>query len=362
MKQKLLFGFLFCALFLSSCAMLDRSYSVEDNHSLFSSSTGDSSVLDADNYQSLLSAISYFINGREEEGTIRLSQYQGISQDDVDAACLELTQNDPMGAYAVDYIKYDISEIMTYEEIQLKIVYTKTWEQMSDVSSVTGASAILGELRDVLSEFQSEKAFRISYFDSSLTEDDVVAMVEEVYYESPESAFGLPEIEVTFYPEEAVGEQRLVDISLNYVEDKEDLLEKKETLLLTCENYVDTIRSADARSNLGIIMATMHAHVTLVEDVPWCNSAYGAIVEGVADDEGMALAFALLCAEYGFECQVVEGILEGEEHFWNVVSVDGQWQHVDMSVENPAFSSDARMLGQNYTWTADIPLCEELLL
>ena len=49
---------------------------------------------------------------------------------------------------------------------------------------------------------------------------------------------------------------------------------------------------------------------------------YAALVEGAPDSEALALAFQLLCDTAGAECTVVRGTLDGQDHFWNIVTVD----------------------------------------
>ncbi len=62
----------------------------------------------------------------EETGTVRLYQYgsvTGTAASDVDQACLEVTQEDPLGAYAVDYIKYDVKQTPSYYQVEVKLAY-----------------------------------------------------------------------------------------------------------------------------------------------------------------------------------------------------------------------------------------------
>lgn len=220
MAMRLTVLILALCLLLGGCtSLLNRSYSTEAPHEPFSGEEKDSDILRAETYQGLVSALLEFVSRGANEGTIRLYNYTGSAESDLDAAYLELTRQDPLGAYAVDYITYELNRVMSYYEVHLqKIVYRRTPEQVEGIVSVTGVSAIVGELREVLADFREEAVFRISYFDEGTTVEAIAEMVREAYYEVSESDFGLPEVQVEIYPKEAVGQQRIVEILLTYPE------------------------------------------------------------------------------------------------------------------------------------------------
>ncbi|MEG2000190.1 MAG: hypothetical protein RR053_02185, partial [Evtepia sp.] len=84
-------------LMLTGCApVLNRSYTSITPHTQFSDEDAD--VLRAENYQGLVSAVLHLVSGAESKGVIRLYNYPGAAESDLDAACLEVTQQDPLGA------------------------------------------------------------------------------------------------------------------------------------------------------------------------------------------------------------------------------------------------------------------------
>lgn len=60
-------------------------------------------------------------------------------------------------------------------------------------------------------------------------------------------------------------------------------------------------------------------------------SAYGVLVFGHAVCEGYARSFKLLCKYAGIECILVTGYSKGVGHMWNMVNLDGNWYHVDVT-------------------------------
>ena len=65
-------------------------------------------------------------------------------QADLERACVEVAQEYPLGAYAVDYIQYHVSPILSYHEAEVQITYRRTKEQMDAIVSATGISGKFG--------------------------------------------------------------------------------------------------------------------------------------------------------------------------------------------------------------------------
>ena len=84
---------------------------------------------------------------------------------------------------------------------------------------------------------------------------------------------------------------------------------------------------------------------------------------GEADSEGMAVAYKAMCDAADIDCLVVEGRLDREEHYWNIITVDGASYHVDTSRTMELgygatfLISDAQMWG-GYWWdNSEYPEC-----
>ena len=60
-------------------------------------------------------------------------------------------------------------------------------------------------------------------------------------------------------------------------------------------------------------------------------SAFGALVYGRAVCEGYARAFKLLCKYAGIECILITGDSKGVGHMWNMVNIENNWYHIDVT-------------------------------
>ncbi len=350
--KKRMLPLLLCLALLAGCAsMLDRDYVSVEPHDQFSDTRTDSSALQAENYQGLVNAIVYLVSQGSEEGVVRLYNYTRDVDTDLSSACLEVAKKDPLGAYAVDYIKYDFSRIISHYEANVQITYRRTAAQIKSVVSVTGSSAIKGELREALTKFSPEVVLVSATWPrmkiSSWAPSGRLLRHARV-------AFGLPDAQVTLYPDS--GTQRIVEILLTYPEDIDALRQKRNDLATAAEKIAAAL-SQNSGNLPGEVFTYLRAHVRYqAEEGAAQSTAYAALVGGKSDSEGMALAFQLLCDLTGVESSVVTGSRDGASHFWNLVKTADGWLHVDAARSDGLLLADDAMTNAGYAWnTGDYP-------
>ncbi|MGI5962944.1 MAG: transglutaminase domain-containing protein [Lawsonibacter sp.] len=346
------------SLLLSGCsAMLEREYSYTTPHNTApTAAEGDPSILRAENYQELVNALIYFITQGAQTGSIRLyGEWEDI-ESDLDAACLEVVQEDPLGAYAVEYIKYSTTSVVTYYEADIHITYRRTREQMASIVSATGTSAIRNELASALASFATEQVLRISYFDEN--EDYIRTLCLEAYCANPATALDMPEVEVFIYPDS--GQQRIVEILLSYHLDLQEL-ERRHTLLLQAVDRISVPLMGPILDDQTILDAAQAILLAGGFNPNLGSTAYHALLEGGADYQGLSLALALVCQQLGIDCRVVSGNLNGTPHFWNVVATQDGWRHfniMDLDRSEVPFYLDDQMKESGYTWDSGaVPRC-----
>ena len=350
-KKGVLSVLLTLSLLLTGCsALLERKYSSVTPHSAVPTTEGDPSILRADSYQELVNALIYLVSGGMEEGTVRLY----TDAEDVTAflsdACLEVVQEDPLGAYCVEFIKYTIAPVVTYSEARVEITYRRTREQVASIVQATGVTAIRSELESALTSFAPERVLRVSYFeeDASYIQD----LARQAYCNVPACALGMPEVSVSVYPN--TGRQRIVEVLLSYPLERSELEARRAALAETLETL--------AQELFGQPDLPVTAALALLERGtydPQGGSAVNDLFDnGAADSEGFALAYAALCRQLDLPCLVAQGTLAEETHFWDVVQTEEGWRHIDLSAIGQADDPD---LENGEDQEAD-PLCTDLAL
>ena len=345
MKKSILALFLAGMIALSGCStMLERDYFVSHTYDPVSSAGIGGSALRAENYQDLLSAVLHIVARGEETGVIALYNYNAKDvEDHLTRACLEVVQEDPLGSYAVDYIRHDYSLIVSYYEVHLQIAYRRPPEQIASIVSVTGSSALRQELRRALVGFKPSTVLRVSYF----TEDEAYIrdLVTQAYYDAPSAALGKPEVTVSLYPDS--GYQRIVEIGLTFPEAPETLLQRSQEL----KQHVASITpKLTTYTQLRDILLN---NCYVVGDAKK-NTAYDALLNKEANHEGLALAYQLLCDQTDLPCMVVQGELNGEPHYWNIIQVRQEYRHVDLSAGLFSLTGEEITAAGAYTWDSTI--------
>jgi hypothetical protein len=112
----------------------------------------------------------------------------------------------------------------------------------------------------------------------------------------------------------------------------------------------------------------------IYDDIPKASShALGALETGAAVCEGYSQLMMLLLNRAGIPCRMVTGVADGEPHAWNMVLLNGDTYHVDVTWDDPIpiegnternlvhydyFNITDAEIGKSHTWiTADYPAC-----
>ena len=64
-------------------------------------------------------------------------------------------------------------------------------------------------------------------------------------------------------------------------------------------------------------------------------TAYGALVNRTSVCAGYALAYERLMDQVGIPCEYVTGMTTRGSHAWNIIQINGEWYHVDVTWDDP---------------------------
>ena len=90
------------------------------------------------------------------------------------------------------------------------------------------------------------------------------------------------------------------------------------------------------------------------------SSIYNVLCLGSGNSEGIGMAYLLLCRQAGIPCQLVQGTLDGVPHSWNIIELNGQYWHIDLTLggADSARYNDSAMADLGYQWSRDdYPAC-----
>ncbi len=211
MKKRILSLFLSICLLAGCASLLEREYSTVEPHSSKFWEREAAGTLRAENYQDIVNDLLILIGQHTETAMLRLYNMEGdiTVTDTLERATVEVQQETPMGAYAVEYITTSSQAQRGYYEVELQIGYRRTAEQIQAVVNTTSPEALYSLLETALDEEKTELAVRIGYWGQNGQ-----TQVEEAVTRIREDR-GLQETplwQVIYYPQE--GPVGLVEVLL----------------------------------------------------------------------------------------------------------------------------------------------------
>ena len=279
------------------------------------------------NFTALKKAITDMVYSGVAGGSLAFdANYDGDAVKDIEEACWQLRTQNALCAYCVVNISYEISKIVTYYEASITIDYADSALPVPEIIQLPYAIGV----EDILKEAMENNRTRVVLFinASTYSRDKMAQLVTDVYRSNPVCSVREPKTDVYLYSGSSM--QRLYEINLDYGMTEDELIRCKSQL-----------KNLDVRSNTGAFhMDQAHealaAYTYLAENCELSgnhndNSAYAALIQGSADSEGVALAFVEMCHQLGIECRIVYGQLYWQDHCWNIVQIDGEYYHVDVS-------------------------------
>lgn len=351
MKTRLLALALVVAVLLSGCAsMLQQSYSSSVKHVEYTVAE-DSSSLRAETYRGLVDAILYFVNEHVTQGVIRLYNYTSNVEEDLANACLEVTEEDPLGAFAVEDITYEFSRIVSYYEVNVSLTFSRTIEEIDSLQLASGPSGIRMKIQDAVAAFAPTLLLRVSYFSDDA--DSIRAMVAQAYYDTPSSAFGMPEVRVSIYPES--GSQRIIAIELDWPTSRAALIQQSGELIWAADELLSLNPPADEQYTPAELATLLLQSIPPI-DPEGASDPLSALASLPADQLAHTLALELLFQRAGIDATLATGFVGGVSTCWLIVDSGDGYRHLPFAstVEEIQLCTDLEMSGLGYLWAEDM--------
>lgn len=331
--------------------------------------SSDPVYLEVSNYEELQQAMHTLVADHQDEGVIRFSSYNGDIEQDLNNACIYITNDTAIGSYAVSYVGSSLNRFVSYYEATISIIYEKEVTEINSIVNVTYVNEIEPVIKNVLDNCLSSVAIRTSGDYVNIESFDTI--LNKVYYSDPQLIVSMPIMNVTEHTD-SIGKGRIYEVTMEYQNSDEIMLGMRSAFKTILEQLSYELEDTDDKDYLLYQLCTYLAGRTeytgSVTDEEFDqfaleNTAYGALYRGEASSEGFAMAMKLLCDWYEIECQVVTGRYDNRIHAWNMINVDGDWYHFDITrLDNSASASlmrtDSKM-DDNYSWDTTVyPVCD----
>ena len=310
---------------LGGCSLLPPAqYTQVSAHSTAQSGSADADIPSVSDYTGLRRAIRSFAENGVSHGVIRAANYSGDVAQDLSRAAYYVAREDPVGAYAIDFLTHDCTLIVSYYEITIDITFRTMAEDPRTLDYVTSQKDVQDHIRSAMDAY----AGHATWYAVSDRSYDYADLARQIYESEPLHYMALPEIHAANYPEE--GRSRIVELTLRWPADAAALQKMGKAVEESLQAASVYVRYRDTDwEKINLLYTYLLERFTYAEqetDTP----LYSALCEGLLTSRSAAMAWKLLCDSIDIPCQLVDGSRDGEEYDWTIIELDGKSYHADL--------------------------------
>ena len=325
-------------LLLTGCDLwMDGSYhSVVPHREEYAAPSTES--VEVDSYDKLQSALVELVADGSQESVIYMVGFdQSQLTNLMDMAVKYATQTDPIGAYAVEQIEYEVGTNTGRTAIAVEISYVHTRSEILRIAHAENMDQAQTLLAEALEDCDSRLVMLVEEYKQT----DFTQMANDYVDDNPHTCMELPVMTEAVYPKN--GSRRVVELNFTYQTSRD--------ALRSMQYYVEPVFRAaylnvSGEENELTKFTRMFTFLMERSDYTLETSitpAYSLLRHGVGDSKSFAVVYAAMCRLSGLDCRVVTGTRDGVPWVWNMICVDGVYSHVDL-----LRSSEAGALIRNY--------------
>ena len=342
MKKLLIVLCLLLVPVLTGCSVFDGSYVSVTPHEL-SPDTPGNPVVSVSEFSELYEAMEDMIHDGSTSGVIVVSGYpQSQVEPDAHRAIAQICLNDPVAAYGVGEITFELGKSGGQPAIALTVDYTHDRTELRKLKKVDTMEQGLKIITAALDQCQGRVVYRVKKY----TPVDLEQAVYDYATENPNLIMEQPQVTVNLYPQ--TGEDRVVELKFRYQTGRDSLRtlqSQVQPVFTSAALYVSGDASALQKySQLYSFLMERFDYQLSTSITP----AYSLLCHGVGDSRAFATVYSAMCRQAGLSCQTVTGTCQGESRWWNLICVEGVYYHVDLLADSFLLRTDAEMTG--YVW------------
>lgn len=283
-------------------------------------------VLKVSDYEQLCNALKEMAQTGTESGVISVAEYtQNRISLDMRLAIEYVLKKDPIAAYAVEQIDYELGTSSGQPAIAVTISYLHDRTEIRKIKRLKDVEAT----KAVIYEELDKCASGIVLYLEDYQEADFAQIVEDYADAHPHKVIETPQTTINVFPED--GRARVIELKFVYQSSRDALRNMQVqvgTLFDASADYVSvTIQPREKYSQMYSFLMERFQNYQLETSI---TPAYSLLLHGVGDAKAFAVVYAAMCREAGMACHVVTGTRSGEPWFWNLILIDGTWYHLDL--------------------------------
>jgi hypothetical protein len=313
------------SLLFSGCASLfDGSYVSITPHKEQNTQT-DSGFIHVKNYDELCKALANMAQNGTESGIVYVSRYDQSKVDgDMERAVKRTLEKDPIAAYAVDEIQWELGTNSGQSAVAVTISYVHNRTEIRKIRQAENLKAAESIIAEALQDCETGVVLYLQNYLNT----DFVQLVEDYADQYPQYVMETPQVIVNLYPDK--GAARVVELKFSYQTSRESLraMQNQVRPVFTSASLYVSGDAEDREKFSQLYSFLMERYDYQLETS--ITPAYSLLRHGVGDAKAFAVIYAAMCREAGLECLTVSGTRWGEPWYWNMIEDDGKYYHVDL--------------------------------
>lgn len=281
--------------------------------------------LEAETYSELQQILVDMVTAGRLNAVIAVSGFQPDRiRSTMDMAIRYVTQSNPVGAYAVESIAYEIGTSTGRTAIAVDIAYTHSRAEILRIKKTDSMDEAVNVIAAALENCDAGVVVQVDVYENT----DFTQLIQDHVDQNPDVCMEMPQVSATVYPQ--TGIQRIIELSFTYQNSRDDLRQM--------QNYVGPVFTASdlnvrGEEEQGIKFERIYLFLMERADYTVETSitpAYSLLRHGVGDSKTFAVVYAAMCRRAGLDCRVVTGTRSGEPWVWNIICQDGVYYHIDL--------------------------------
>lgn len=323
MKHKLLPLLLAMSLLLGGCGWLNGSFVSVTPHAV-PKQVSHSGTITAANYKEFVAALKQLVSAGTEVAAIHVSEYPAKAlETGVKRAVFEVKHNDPIGAYAVEEIQYEIGSSSGLPAVSITVAYRHNATELQGIRRALGVAQAQTATAAVLESYQPGIVLLVSQYEDT----DFSQFVQDYASAHPETIMEVPQVTQVLY---GTGESRVAELIFSYQTSRDALRRMQAQVKPVFEAAVLYVSGdGDDYQKFSQLYAFLMERFDYKQETS-ITPAYSLLRHGIGDSRAFAQVYAAMCRDAGLTCMTVTGTRDGEPWTWNILRDGEEFYHVDL--------------------------------
>ena len=353
MKRTLLPLFFALSLLLGGCGWLNGSFVSVTPHEA-PRQVAHADTITAANYKDFLAALKQLVAAGTEVAAIHVEEYpEKALEAGIRRAVYTVMHNDPIGAYAVEDIQYEIGSSSGLPAVSIAVTDRHNSTELQRIRRAVSIPQVQIIVANALESYEAGIVLLVGQYEDT----DFSQFVQDYAREHPETIMEVPQVTQALY---GTGESRVVELIFSYQTSRDSLRRMQAQVKPVFESAVLYVSGdGDDYQKFSQLYAFLMERFDYKLETS-ITPSYSLLRHGIGDSRAFAQVYAAMCRDAGLTCMTVTGTRDGEPWTWNMILDGEEYYHVDLlrCSERGKYRelTDEEMEG--YVWDySDYPAC-----